>query len=272
MTVNTTSAPAQSSQGTQLLQRLAWAISDTIVMTRRNLLRYVRLPQLLVFSTIQPVMFVLLFAYVFGGAITTPGVDYINFLIPGILVQSVIFGSTQAAVGLSEDLNKGMVDRFRSLPMARFAVMAGRTFADTLRNLFVVLLMIGVGSLIGFRFQNGVLGAIGGIALVVLFGFAFSWISAFIGLISGNPESAQIAGFIWVFPLVFASSVFVPVETMPDWLQLFAANQPISVTASSVRALMIGGSLADLWQALVWPLAILAVFIPLSVRQYRRLE
>jgi ABC transporter DrrB family efflux protein len=165
-----------------------------------------------------------------------------------------------------------MVDRFRSLPMARFAVMAGRTFADTLRNLFVVLLMIGVGSLIGFRFQNGVLGAIGGIALVVLFGFAFSWISAFIGLISGNPESAQIAGFIWVFPLVFASSVFVPVETMPNWLQVFAANQPISVTASSVRALMIGGSLADLWQALVWPVAILAVFIPLSVRQYRRLE
>jgi ABC transporter DrrB family efflux protein len=269
MTIQTAVAPTPASARNW---RLAWIASDTIVMTKRNLLRYVRLPQLLVFSTIQPVMFVVLFAYVFGGAIATPGVDYINFLIPGILVQSVIFGSTQAAVGLADDLSKGMVDRFRSLPMARGAVVAGRTLADTTRNLFVVLLMIGVGSLIGFRFQNGLAGAIGGIALVVLFGFAFAWISAFIGLISANPESAQIGGFIWVFPLVFASSVFVPVDTMPGWLQMFAANQPISVTATSVRALMIGGSLADLWQAILWPLAILAVFIPLSVWRYRRLE
>jgi ABC-2 type transport system permease protein len=251
--------------------RLSWVLSDTLVMTRRNLMRYVRLPQLLVFSTIQPVMFVLLFAFVFGGAINTPGVDYINFLIPGILIQSVVFGSSMTSIGLAEDLEKGMIDRFRSLPMARGAVMAGRTLADTIRNTFVAFLMLGVGMAIGFRYQDGLLKALAAIALVVLFGYSFSWISAFIGLTTRNPETAQIAGFIWVFPMVFASSVFVPVETMPTWLQAFAEVQPISVTADTVRALMLGMPVEKLWYMLAWLGGILAVFIPLSIWQYRRL-
>jgi ABC-2 type transport system permease protein len=251
--------------------RISWVISDTMVMTKRNLMRYVRLPQLLVFSTIQPVMFVLLFAFVFGGAIRTPGVDYINFLIPGILIQSVVFGSSMTSVGLAEDLNKGMIDRFRSLPMARGAVMAGRTLADTIRNTFVAFLMIGVGTLIGFRYQDGILKALAAVAIVVLFGYSFSWISAFIGLVTRNPETAQVAGFIWVFPLVFASSVFVPVETMPSWLQAFAQVQPISVTADTVRALMLGMPVENLWYMLAWMAGILLVFVPLSIRQYRRL-
>jgi ABC-2 type transport system permease protein len=251
--------------------RLSWVISDTLVMTKRNLMKYIRLPQLLIFSTIQPVMFVLLFAFVFGGAINTPGVDYINFLIPGILIQSVVFGSSMTSVGLAEDLNKGMIDRFRSLPMARGAVLAGRTLADTTRNTFVVFLMLGVGTAIGFRYQDGILKALAAVVLVVLFGYSFSWISAYIGLITRNPETAQVAGFIWVFPLVFASSVFVPVETMPSWLQVFAEVQPISVTADTVRSLMLGMPVENLWMMFGWMAAILLVFIPLSIRQYRRL-
>ncbi len=251
--------------------RIDWLVSDILVMTKRNLLRYVRLPQLLVFSTIQPVMFVLLFAFVFGGAISTPGVDYINFLIPGILIQSVVFGSSMTSVGLAEDLNKGMIDRFRSLPMARVAVIAGRTLADTTRNTFVIFLMIGVGMLIGFRYQDGILKALAAVALVVLFGFALSWISALIGLVTRTPETANVAGFIWVFPLVFASSVFVPVETMPSWLQTFAEVQPISVTADTVRSLMLGWPVENLWYMLAWMAGILVVFVPLSIWKYRRL-
>ena len=253
------------------MQSIFWTISDILAMTQRNLLRYVRLPQLLVFSTIQPVMFVLLFTYVFGGAIQTPGVSYINFLIPGITVQAVVFGSTQTGIGLAEDLSRGMVDRFRSLPMARVAVLAGRTLADTLRNIFVVLLMTGVGMLIGFRFQNGALAAISAIGLAVLFGLAFSWISATVGLLVKEVETAQVAGFIWIFPLVFASSVFVPVETMPSWLQVFAKINPITVSVNTVRALSLGGEVTtNLWKSIAWIMVILIVFIPLSVIRYRR--
>jgi ABC transporter DrrB family efflux protein len=264
-------AARRSEVGTSPTWRVSWIISDTLVMTKRNLMKYIRLPQLLVFSTIQPVMFVILFAFVFGGAISTPGVDYINFLIPGILIQSVVFGSSQTSVGLADDLNKGMIDRFRSLPMTRGAVMAGRTLADSIRNTFVVFLMLGVGTAIGFRYQDGILKALAAVALVVLFGYAFSWIAAFIGLVTRHPEIAGVAGFIWVFPLVFASSVFVPVETMPSWLQAFAEVQPISVTANTVRALMLGTPVEHLWHMLAWMAGILLVFIPLSVRQYRRL-
>ena len=257
------------------LARFGWTLSDIFVLVKRNLLRYVRLPQLLVFSTIQPIMFVLLFAFVFGGAIATPGVDYINYLIPGILVQTVLFGASQTTVGLAEDLSKGIVDRFRSLPMARSAVLAGRTLADSIRNVFVVLLMLLVGALIGFRFQGGLWDSVLSVIVVVLFGFAFSWISALIGLLTKDPETAQVAGFIWIFPLVFASSAFVPVQTMPAWLQTFAEVQPISVTVNAVRYLTSGGAApgtesAAVWQSLLWMLAILLVFVPLAVRQYRR--
>jgi ABC transporter DrrB family efflux protein len=250
---------------------LTWAVSDALAMTRRNLLRYVRLPNLLVFSTIQPVMFVLLFTYVFGGAVRIPSGSYKDFLLPGILVQTVIFGSTQTGVGLADDLSRGMIDRFRSLPMARSAVLAGRTLSDTVRNLFVVLLMIGVGLLIGFRFHAGFVAAIGAIALAVLFGLAFSWISAFIGMAVRDVESAQTAGFIWIFPLVFASAVFVPVSTMPGWLQSFARINPVTNTAEAVRALCQGGpTAAHVFHALAWIAGILLVFVPLSVRRYRR--
>jgi ABC transporter DrrB family efflux protein len=259
------------------LRRFSWNFTDTFVVARRNLIRYIRLPQLLVFSTIQPIMFVLLFAYVFGGAIRVPGqIDYINYLIPGIMIQTVLFGASQTTVGLADDLSKGMIDRFRSLPMARSAVLAGRTLADSTRNVFVVLLMVGVGYLIGFRFQNGFLSAIAAIVLVVMFGHAFSWISAFIGLITKDPETAQVAGFVWIFPLIFASSAFVPVETMPDWLQAFANVQPISRTINATRYLTLGNAapgaaLNDVWLTIAWMAAIVAVFVPLSIWQYRRI-
>src|SRR5438309_1483357 len=230
---------------------VSWVVSDALAMTRRNLLRYVRLPNLLVFSTIQPVMFVLLFAYVFGGAIKgalPQGVKYINFLMPGIFVQTVIFGSMQTGVGLADDLSKGLVDRFRSLPMARSAVLAGRTSSDMIRNVFVVLLMTAVGMAIGFRFHGGFLPAIAGLGLAVLFGLAFSWISAFIGMSVRDPEAAQAAGFVWVFPLIFASSAFVPVQSMPGWLQVFARNNPLSHTVNAIRALTQGGPVCHaLW-------------------------
>src|SRR3989338_2304819 len=187
--------------------KLSHIISDTFAITKRNLIRYKRLPQLIVFSTIQPVMFVLLFAYVFGGAINIPGINYLDYLLPGILVQSVLFGSIQTGVGLSDDFSRGMVDRFRSLPMSRFAVLAGRTLADAIRNIFVVILMLLVGMLIGFRFHMSYLYAFPALGLAILFGMAFSWISATIGLLVKNTEAAQGAGFIWVFRLVFARSI-----------------------------------------------------------------
>ncbi len=271
---NAEARPAQPSSPT-LWQRVSYNVNDTLVMAWRNLIRYTRLPQLLVFSTIQPVMFVLLFAFVFGGAIETPGTSYINYLIPGILIQSVLFGASQTTVGLAEDLSKGMVDRFRSLPMARGAVLAGRTLADSARNVFVVLLMLVVSSIIGFRFEGSILQAVGAIVLVVFFGFAFSWISALIGLLVRDPESADAAGFVWIFPLVFASSAFVPVQTMPGWLRTFAEVQPISVTVDAVRYLTSGGAApgaaqGDVLWAFIWALGILAVFVPLAVAQYRR--
>jgi len=250
---------------------LSWAVTDALAMTRRNLFRYIRVPNLLVFSTIQPVMFVLLFTYVFGGAVRISGGSYKDFLLPGILVQTVIFGSTQTGIGLADDLSRGMIDRFRSLPMARSAVLAGRTLSDTVRNLFVVLLLIGVGLIIGFRFHAGFIAAVGAVVLAVLFGLAFSWISAYIGLVVRDVESAQTAGFIWIFPLVFASAVFVPVSTMPGWLQSFARINPVTNTAEAVRALCQGGPTAShVLHSLAWIAGILLVFVPLSVRRYRR--
>ena len=180
-----------------------WALADTLAMARRNLIRYVRSPELLVFSTINPVMFVLLFTYVFGGAIDVGPGNYIDFLLPGILVQTVVFGAVQTGVGLAEDLSSGMVDRYRSLPMARSAVMAGRILADTVRNVFVVLLMIGVGYAIGFRFNASAAAIIAVPIVLVIFGQAFSWISAAIGVSVREAETAQVAGFIWIFPLTF---------------------------------------------------------------------
>lgn len=261
---------------------VAWVISDAWAITKRNLLRYVRVPTLLVFSTIQPVMFVLLFRFVFGGAIKLPipGVSYVDFLMPGIFVQTVVFGSTQTGVGLAEDLAGGMIERFRSLPMARSAVLAGRTLSDTVRNLFVILLMTGVGMLVGFRFHGGVIAAAAALAFALAFGFAFSWISALIGLTAGNVEAAQASSFVWIFPLTFASSAFVPVQSMPGWLQAWAKVNPVTVVVEALRALALGGNtatglqggttLTHVWQAVAWIVGILVVFVPLAVRRYRR--
>jgi len=248
------------------------AISDIIVMTRRNLLRYRRLPQLLIFSSVQPVMFVLLFAYVFGGAIKTGSVNYISYLLPGILVQTVLFGSMQTGVGLAEDLTKGMIDRFRSLPMDRSAVLAGRTITESLRNVFVIILMTIVGIIIGFRIDHGLLNFVLAMLLTVFFGFAFSWVSATIGMAVKNVETAQVAGFIWVFPLAFASSIFVPVQTMSAGVRAFAEHNPVSYTVNVVRALSLGTPVGnDLWWALGWILGILIVFVPLAINRYRKI-
>jgi ABC transporter DrrB family efflux protein len=261
-----------TAKATMTTSGFMWTIPDTLVITWRNLLRFVRLPQLLVFSTIQPVMLLLLFNYVFGGAITTGDFKYIQYLLPGFLVQIVVFGSTQTSVGLAEDLSRGVIDRFRSLPMARVAVLAGRTAADTLRYTFLVLLMIGVGSAIGFRFQNGVAAGIVAPLLAVLFGFTFTWISAFIGMTVKDVETAQVAGFVWVFPIVFASSMFVPVETMPGWLQAFAKVNPVTATTDTVRALCLGGEvITHLWKSLAWIGGILVVFLTLAVNRYRHI-
>jgi ABC-2 type transport system permease protein len=251
-----------------------YVVSDALAMTKRNLTRYVRIPTLLVFSTIQPIMFVLLFVYVFGGAVKgslPPGTKYVEFLMPGIFVQTVVFGSTQTGVGLAEDLSKGMIDRFRSLPMARSAVLAGRTLGDSVRNTFVVMLMTVVGVMVGFRFLAGFIPAVAALVLVVAFGFAFTWISAMIGLAVHDVESAQTAGFIWVFPLVFASTVFVPLSSMPGWLQAFARINPITCTANAVRALTVGGpTTRPVLYCLAWIVGILLVFVPLATRNYRR--
>jgi ABC transporter DrrB family efflux protein len=249
---------------------LRWAVSDTLVLTRRNLLRYVRVPALLAFSTIQPVMFVVLFRYVFGGAIPT-GVDYADYLIPGIMIQTVLFGSTQTGVGLAADMAEGVVDRFRSLPMARSAVLTGRTLADTARNLFTLGLITVVGYLIGFDFQAGLPAALGALAVALLVGFAFSWVAASIGMLIRNPEAVQAAGFIWIFPLMFASSLFVPTDTMPGWLQAFADVNPISHAVDATRALSLGGATSGpLLATLAWTAGILVVAVPLAVGRYRR--
>jgi ABC transporter DrrB family efflux protein len=244
---------------------------DTLAITKRNLIAYRRVPQLLVFSTIQPVIFVLMFTYVFGGAIDTGPIPYIDYLMPGIFVQVVVFGSIATAIGLATDLKSGLLERFRSLPMGRSAVLTGRTFADLTRNVFVVTLMMIVGFLVGWRIHTNVFGLIAGGLLVLMFGYSMSWIFATVGLAMGDPETAQAAAFPVLAPLVFASSAFVPVDSMPSWLQPFAEHQPVSVTASAVRALTLGGPTAS-WvlQSIAWTVVILAVFGPWAVRIYRK--
>jgi ABC transporter DrrB family efflux protein len=250
-------------------------VTDAQVVSLRNLRHFVRQPDLLIFSTIQPIMFVLLFTYVFGGAIShslPAGVSYIDYLLPGILVQSVTFRASQTAVGLSDDLKLGVIDRFRSMPMARSAVLIGRTAADLVRNVLIIVLMIIVGYIIGFRFQAGVAQAVACVALVSAFGLALSWIFAFVALTVRGAEAAQTAGFVVLFPLVFASSVFVPVSTLPHWLQVIAKVSPVTLTANAARSLaLVPGTPSSLGSALAWIAGLLVVFIQLSVWRYRRM-
>ena len=257
------------------LRELRGDFTDARVVSVRNLRHFVRQPDLLVFSTIQPVMFVLLFTYVFGGAIShslPPGVSYIDYLLPGILVQSVTFRASQTAVGLSDDLKLGVIDRFRSMPMARSAVLIGRTAADLVRNVLIIVLMIIVGYIIGFGFQAGFVQALGCVAIVTAFGLALSWIFAFVALTVRSAEAAQTAGFVLLFPLVFASSVFVPVSTLPHWLQEIAKVSPVTLAANTARSLaLVPGTPSSLGGAIAWIAGLLAVFIPLSVWRYRRM-
>ncbi|HUC89773.1 MAG TPA: ABC transporter permease [Patescibacteria group bacterium] len=251
------------------------SLTDTAIITKRNLLRYVRLPRLLFFSSIQPVMFLLLFNYVMGGAIgqsvSVPGGKYIDYLLPGILIQMVMFGGVQTGIGLAEDMGKGIIDRFRSLPMSRIAVVAGRTISDSIRNIVVVLIMVATGYLLGFRFHNGLLEAIEMVGIAVLFGFAFSWIFAFIGMMVKDAETAQLASFVFIFPLTFASAVFVPIFTMPSWLQVFARNQPITFLAGSARHFALGvPDNGSTWKILLWIIGILIIFMPLALNRYKR--
>jgi ABC-2 type transport system permease protein/oleandomycin transport system permease protein len=247
------------------------AVRDALIITGRNLTVLVRLPQLLVFATVQPILFVLMFRYVFGGAIDVPGTSYVNYLMPGIFAQTVAFGAIGTGIGLSEDLGRGLIDRFRTLPMARSAVLAGRTIADLVRNVGVVLLMVAMGYLVGFRVQTTVLALVAALLVLLLFGFAMSWVFAWIGLKVPNAESAQAASFPLLFPLVFASSAFVPTSTMPGPLRAFAEHQPVTAVVDAVRALVLGGPTAGpVLTSLLWSLGILAVAAPLAVRTYRR--
>jgi len=256
---------------------LSRAVGDAITVAGRNLLMIIRLPQLLVFSTIQPVIFVLLFRYAFGGAIggLPTGLPYVDYLMPGIFAQTVAFGAMGTGIGLADDLQKGLIERFRSLPMARSAVLTGRILADLVRNVFVVILMCVVGFAVGFRIHTNPAEFIGGLLVLLFFGCALSCLFALIGLSVPNAESAQAAGFPLLAPLVFASSAFVPVNTMPGWLQAFATNQPVSVVINAVRACSVGPAFGpDAWplvlKSIAWTIGLLAVFGPLAVQRYRR--
>jgi ABC transporter DrrB family efflux protein len=246
-------------------------LSDTAIVAGRNLVRIKRAPDLLTAFTIQPVMFLLLFVYVFGGAIQTPGYAYKDFLLPGIMVQNIAFGGFVTALGLNEDLNKGLIDRFRSLPMARPAVLAGRTLSDVATNALSIAVLLTTGLIIGFSFHANAFEIVGGIGLLILFGYAFSWVFALLGMLVSSPEAANSLGFIAVFPLTFISSAFVPVESMPAALRWFADINPFTIEVNAMRALWVGAPAHNyVWGAVVWSLVILAIFAPLAVRRYRR--
>ncbi len=251
--------------------KLAWAVQDALAIAHRNLIALFRVPTTLVFSTIQPVIFVLMFRYVFGGSIKIPNFRYVDYLMAGIFVQTVTFGSINTGIGLAEDLSKGLIERFRSLAMARSAVLAGRTLADAVRNLIVIVLMVTVGFLVGFRVHSNVFAFFGAVGLLLLFGFAMSWVMALIGLSTGNAEAAQAASFPIMAVLVFASNAFVSTKTMPGPLRAYAEHQPVTAAVDGVRALLNGGPMAGkALTSVAWSLAIVAVFAPLAVRRYRR--
>ncbi|HEY7004815.1 MAG TPA: ABC transporter permease [Gaiellaceae bacterium] len=250
---------------------IQYAAADTVELALRSLKRIRRQPDLLVSFTVQPVMFVLLFVYVFGGAIDTGSIDYVDYLMPGIIVQSMVFGGFVTALGLSEDLKKGLIDRFRSLPMWGPAVISGRILGDVGTNVVQLVIMFAVGIAVGFRFSTSAGEIIAGIVLLLLIGYAFSWVFAFIGLTASSPEAANAYGFTILFPVTFISSAFVPPETMPDWLQPVAEHNPFTTMVDAARALFIGTPAGnDIWGAVAWSFGIIAVFGLLSVRRYQR--
>ena len=259
-------APTQTPKGD-----LRWVAIDIWTIARRNLLTLIRIPISLVFAIVQPVMFVLLFRYVFGGAIHIAHGQYVNFLIPGILVQTTIFGAVGTAIGLAEDLQRGLIERFRALPMARTAVLGGRTVADLARNILVLVVITVVGFAVDFRPHGGVGPYLEASLLMLYFAYALSWGFAFVGLAAPNSETAQAMTFPIIFPITFASSIFVQVQSMPWWLQDFARNQPVSQAANAVRGLMLGTPTGNsVWLTLIWGTGALLVLAPLATMRYRR--
>jgi ABC transporter DrrB family efflux protein len=262
--------PAPRRTGPRPSRPTASAARDTGGVAKRNLLRILRNPRLLLISALQPALLLVLFRYVLGGAIHIPGGSYVDYIVPAVFIEAVMIGGMATAIGLADDLGSGIIDRFRSLPMARSAVLAGRTLADLARSVFALALMVGLGLLIGFSFHAGLGSIIGGLALVIVFGYCFSWIYATIGLVTEDPETAQVAGILPFFVLVFASSAIVPVATMPSWLQPFARHQPVSITINAVRALLQGEPTHHwVWQSLAWSAGIVVVFFTIAVRLYR---
>jgi ABC transporter DrrB family efflux protein len=241
------------------------------VLAGRSLRHWLRQPQLVLLSTIQPVMLVVLFTQVFGGSVATPGLHYVDFLVPGVIVQVVAWDSAQTAAGLAADVASSTIDRFRTLPMSQPAVLAGRTLADGVRNLAVVLVMLAVGYPLGLRLHGGVAGAVAAIALVLAFGYALTWLFAYLGLSAGGAEAALAAGVVVVFPLMFASSAIVPTDTLPGWLRPLAEHQPLTLVINAARALMHGEPAgASLLGALGWTAGLLIVAVPLALRRYYR--
>jgi ABC-2 type transport system permease protein/oleandomycin transport system permease protein len=268
--------PARDDEPSLMVQA-RWAVTDTLTISRRNLLVWMRVPAYIVFTVIQPIMFVLMFRYVFGGAIPVhiPG-GYVSYLMPGIIGQTAAFATFGTAIALAQELKKGVIDRLRVMPMARSAVLAGRLVADTGRMLVTLIIIVGVGYAVGFRFSNGVGPAIGMVLLALVFGLAICLIAAYTGLAIGDEESVQAFGMIWLFPLTFVSSAFVPIQSMPGWLQAFANNQPVTYVINAMRSLALGNPTGQtplepsLWQGLAWIAGIFLVFAPLAVRAYRR--
>jgi ABC-2 type transport system permease protein len=247
-------------------------VPDTLLLTRRHLLRTARTPQIIVLSAITPIMFVLLFRYVFGGSIHVPGyANYVDYLMPGIIVQTALFGGSSSAVGVAEELSAGTTDRFRSLPTNRAAILASRTLADMIRLTYTMALVVTVGLLVGFRLNTGVTEAIAAFAIAVAFGYACAWLFTLLGLLVRNVEGATLAGFMLTFPLVFASSAFTSTATMPSWLRTFADAQPVTSVTNALRALTHGGAAEPaVLHSLAWSGGILIVAATFATWRFRR--
>ncbi len=279
MSTNTTVARLDSEAASKRHGTIYWALHDGLVVTWRNVITIGREPELIFFGIFQPIIFIVLFAYVFGGAIKVPGGNYINFLMPGVFVQTIAFAGAATSVGLSTDMSKGIIDRFRSLPMARSAVLAGRTTGDMLRGVITVIVMSITGLLVGWRITSNFWAALAGYILLLAFGFSMSWIGCLIGLSVPSPEVANTAGLAWLFPLTFVSNAFVPIQSMPSWLQPIAAWNPVSALVAAERQLF--GSPTPIIPStpfperysiavsVGWTIVILAIFVPLAIRKYR---
>jgi ABC transporter DrrB family efflux protein len=255
-------------------QNLWTFVSDTLRLTRRSLLLSVRMPGLIILGLLMPTMFVLLFRYVFGGSIIVPGYhSYVDYLIPGIVVQTALFGGSSSAVAVADDLKKGVTDRFRSLPTSRSAILAARTLADLVRLAYTVALIIGIGVLVGFRFHNSWPLCLAGAGVAILFGYAVAWLFTLLGLLVRNTEAAAVAGSVIAFPLVFAASTFTSTAAMPHWLKEFADHQPVSYTANALRALMLGTGPVErpAFYAIAWSVGIILVAGTLATWRFKKI-